>query len=200
VLVLEAGPFLVPTHVQNLPNIGPERAGGHPAGERPGCQGARMGIAAARECQLRRRGVLRGRKVALLGGWCPRLLASDPADWLRRWPRTSTTTIGHSSSRQASRRGGQPRGAHQQRLPVLRAEADHLALEQLGAPRRTRTRARASRPRRQPECPFALAQAPHREASRRTIRPRGTTLDAAHTPLQREQALRVVLAVRPQPS
>ena len=85
VLVLEAGPFLVPTHVQNLPRIGlnvpnpifPSADNGQP-------RELVWGIAWRSNVQFVGQAYCFGGKSLYWGGWCPRLLASD----LPAWPPT----------------------------------------------------------------------------------------------------------------
>jgi choline dehydrogenase-like flavoprotein len=82
VLVLEAGPFLVPTHVQNLPRIGlnvpnpifPSADNGH-------ARELVWGMPWRSNVQFVGQAYCIGGKSLYWGGWCPRLLASDLAAW-----------------------------------------------------------------------------------------------------------------------
>jgi choline dehydrogenase-like flavoprotein len=82
VLVLEAGPFLVPTHVQNIPRIGlnvpnpilPSADNGQP-------RELVWGMPWRSNVQFVGQAYCFGGKSLYWGGWCPRLLASDLAAW-----------------------------------------------------------------------------------------------------------------------
>jgi hypothetical protein len=82
VLVLEAGPFLIPTHVQNLPNIGlnvPDPL--FPAND-PGIpRDLVWGMAWRGNVPFIGQAYCVGGKSLYWGGWCPRLLASDLSAW-----------------------------------------------------------------------------------------------------------------------
>jgi choline dehydrogenase-like flavoprotein len=82
VLVLEAGPFLVSTHVQNLPQIGlnvpdpifPSTDNGQP-------RELVWGIPWRSNVQFVGQPFCFGGKSLYWGGWCPRLQADDLRDW-----------------------------------------------------------------------------------------------------------------------
>jgi len=82
ILVLEAGPFLIPTHVQNLPNIGlnvPDPL--FPASD-PGIpRDLVWGMAWRGNVPFIGQAYCVGGKSLYWGGWCPRLLASDLSAW-----------------------------------------------------------------------------------------------------------------------
>jgi len=90
VLVLEAGPFLIPTHVQNLPNIGlnvPDPL--FPAND-PGIpRDLVWGMAWRGNVPFIGQAFCVGGKSLYWGGWCPRLLSSD----LSAWPPTVATYL-----------------------------------------------------------------------------------------------------------
>ena len=90
VLVLDAGPFLIPTHVQNLPNIGlnvPDPL--FPAND-PGIpRDLVWGMAWRGNVPFIGQAYCVGGKSLYWGGWCPRLLASD----LAAWPPTVATYL-----------------------------------------------------------------------------------------------------------
>jgi GMC oxidoreductase len=93
VLVLEAGPFLVPTHVQNLPRIGldvpnpilPSADNGQP-------RKLVWGMPWRSNVQFVGQAYCFGGKSLYWGGWCPRLLASD----LAAWPLTVAQYLNHN--------------------------------------------------------------------------------------------------------
>jgi choline dehydrogenase-like flavoprotein len=93
VLVLEAGPFLIPTHVQNLPNIGlnvPDPL--FPAND-PGIpRDLVWGMAWRGNVPFIGQAFCVGGKSLYWGGWCPRLLASD----LSAWPPTVATYLNNN--------------------------------------------------------------------------------------------------------
>ncbi len=82
VLVLEAGPFLVPTHVQNLPRLGlnvpsailPSQDSGAP-------RELVWGMPWRSNVPFVGQAYCVGGKSLYWGGWCPRLLADDIAGW-----------------------------------------------------------------------------------------------------------------------
>jgi hypothetical protein len=82
ILVLDAGPFLVPTHVQNLPDIGldvpdpiaPWTDTGMP-------RDLVWGIPWRSNIEWIGQAYCLGGKSLYWGGWCPRLLANDLAQW-----------------------------------------------------------------------------------------------------------------------
>ena len=82
VLVLEAGPFLIPTHVQNLSNIGlnvPDPL--FPAND-PGIpRDLVWGMAWRGNVPFIGQAFCVGGKSLYWGGWCPRLLSSDLSAW-----------------------------------------------------------------------------------------------------------------------
>jgi choline dehydrogenase-like flavoprotein len=82
VLVLEAGPFLVPTHLQNLPDIGlypPDPL--FPANDPGSPRNVVWGMAWRGNAPFVGQAYCVGGKSLYWGGWCPRLLASDLAAW-----------------------------------------------------------------------------------------------------------------------
>ncbi|HLH54789.1 MAG TPA: GMC oxidoreductase [Verrucomicrobiae bacterium] len=82
VLVLDAGPFLVPTHVQNLPNAGlnvPDPL--LPANDPGVARDLVWGMAWRGNVPFIGQAYCIGGKSLYWGGWCPRLLASDLALW-----------------------------------------------------------------------------------------------------------------------
>ena len=74
VLVLDAGPFLVSTHLQNLPGIGLFAPNPIDPASDPGTAQPGLGDALAGRLAVRGPGLLRRREIALLGGLVP-----DPA-------------------------------------------------------------------------------------------------------------------------
>src|SRR5208283_3899549 len=82
VLVLEAGPFLIPTHVQNLPNIGfnvpdplfPSNDPGIP-------RDLVWGMAWRGNVPFIGQAYCVGGKSLYWGGWCPRLQSDDLSAW-----------------------------------------------------------------------------------------------------------------------
>jgi len=84
VLVLDAGAFLIPTHLQNLPpNIGldvPEPIS--PAAPEARCaRGLVWGIPWRSNVEFIGQAYCIGGKSLYWGGWCPRLLPSDLVEW-----------------------------------------------------------------------------------------------------------------------
>lgn len=82
VLVLEAGPFLVPTHLQNMPDIGlypPDPL--YPANDTGVPRELVWGMAWRANVPFIGQAYCVGGKSLYWGGWCPRLLASDLAAW-----------------------------------------------------------------------------------------------------------------------
>jgi GMC oxidoreductase len=85
ILVLDAGPFLIPTHVQNLPDIGlnvPDEI--NPADDPGVARDLVWGIPWRGNVDFIGQAYCVGGKSLYWGGWCPRLLASD----LTAWPPT----------------------------------------------------------------------------------------------------------------
>jgi hypothetical protein len=82
VLVLDAGPFLVGTHVQNLPNAGLNVPGPITPSNDPGVARELVwGIPWRSNVDFIGQAYCIGGKSLYWGGWCPRLLASDLAAW-----------------------------------------------------------------------------------------------------------------------
>ncbi len=82
VLLLDAGPFLVPTHVQNLPNIGLTVPGAIAPASDPGTARELVwGLPWRGNVPFVGQAYCVGGKSLYWGGWCPRLLASDLAAW-----------------------------------------------------------------------------------------------------------------------
>ncbi len=82
VLVLDAGPFLVPTHVQNLPDLGlyaPDPL--FPASDPGVARNLVWGMPWRANVPFIGQAYCIGGKSLYWGGWCPRLLASDLAAW-----------------------------------------------------------------------------------------------------------------------
>jgi choline dehydrogenase-like flavoprotein len=82
VLVLEAGPFFLPTHVQNLPNLplyppNPD----YPANDTGRAKNLVWGTAWRGNVPFVGQAYCVGGKSLFWGGWCPRLLATDLAQW-----------------------------------------------------------------------------------------------------------------------
>ncbi|WP_291992896.1 family 16 glycoside hydrolase [Candidatus Accumulibacter sp. ACC003] len=85
VLVLEAGPFLIPEHAQNLPNLGLNVPGGTEyvgAGANPQVRDEVWGIGWRSNQKFVGQAYCVGGKGVFWGGWCPRLQAKD----LQQWP------------------------------------------------------------------------------------------------------------------
>lgn len=82
VLVLDAGAFLIPTHVQNLPDIGLNAPGPIAPANDPGVPRELVwGIPWRSNVDFIGQAYCIGGKSLYWGGWCPRLLASDLAAW-----------------------------------------------------------------------------------------------------------------------
>lgn len=82
VLVLDAGPFLLPTHLQNLPDIGLNVPGPlYPASDPGVARDVVWGMAWRGNVPFIGQAYCVGGKSLYWGGWCPRLLASDLAAW-----------------------------------------------------------------------------------------------------------------------
>jgi hypothetical protein len=82
VLVLDAGPFLVPTHVQNIPNVGLNVPGPLlPANDSGIPRELVWGMAWRGNVPFIGQAYCIGGKSLYWGGWCPRLLASDLSAW-----------------------------------------------------------------------------------------------------------------------
>jgi choline dehydrogenase-like flavoprotein len=82
VLVLDAGSFLVGTHVQNLPNAGLNVPGPITPANDPGVARELVwGIPWRGNVDFIGQAYCIGGKSLYWGGWCPRLLASDLAAW-----------------------------------------------------------------------------------------------------------------------
>lgn len=82
ILVLEAGSFLVGTHVQNLPNAGLNVPGPITPATDPGVARELVwGIPWRGNVDFVGQAYSIGGKSLYWGGWCPRLLASDLAAW-----------------------------------------------------------------------------------------------------------------------
>lgn len=82
VLVLDAGPFLVPTHVQNLPRAGinvPNPL--YPANDPGVARELVWGIPWRSNVDCIGQAYCVGGKSLYWGGWCPRLLSDDLAQW-----------------------------------------------------------------------------------------------------------------------
>jgi hypothetical protein len=82
VLVLDAGAFLVGTHVQNLPNMGLNVPGPiNPANDPGVARELVWGIPWRSNVDFIGQAYCMGGKSLYWGGWCPRLLASDLTEW-----------------------------------------------------------------------------------------------------------------------
>lgn len=82
VLVLEAGPFVIPTHVQNLPRVGLNVPNPILPSADPGqARELVWGMPWRSNVQFVGQAYCFGGKSLYWGGWCPRLLASDLAAW-----------------------------------------------------------------------------------------------------------------------
>jgi GMC oxidoreductase len=82
VLVLDAGPFLLPTHVQNLPNLAlypPDPI--TPGSDNGVARNLVWGTAWRGNVPFVGQAYCVGGKSLFWGGWCPRLLATDLASW-----------------------------------------------------------------------------------------------------------------------
>ena len=95
VLVLEAGPFVIPTHLQNLPNIGMNVPNPLFPADDPGVPRELVwGIAWRGNVPFIGQAYCLGGKSLYWGGWCPRLLPSD----LSAWPPTVATYLSNNYS------------------------------------------------------------------------------------------------------
>jgi choline dehydrogenase-like flavoprotein len=82
VLVLDAGGFLAPTHVQNLPNAGLNVPDPITPANDPGVPRELVwGIPWRSNVDFIGQAYCFGGKSLYWGGWCPRLLATDLAAW-----------------------------------------------------------------------------------------------------------------------
>lgn len=82
VLVLDAGPFVVATHVQNLPRLGLNVPGPlFPANDPGTARELIWGIPWRSNTDCVGQAYCVGGKSLYWGGWCPRLLADDLATW-----------------------------------------------------------------------------------------------------------------------
>jgi choline dehydrogenase-like flavoprotein len=82
VLVLDAGPFLIPTHVQNLPNVGLDVPDPLLPSDDPGiARDLVWGMPWRSNVPFIGQAYCIGGKSLYWGGWCPRLLADDLASW-----------------------------------------------------------------------------------------------------------------------
>jgi choline dehydrogenase-like flavoprotein len=82
VLVLEAGPFLVPTHVQNLPHVGLDVPSARlPANDDGQPRNLVWGMPWRSNVEFVGQAYCVGGKSLYWGGWCPRLEADDLASW-----------------------------------------------------------------------------------------------------------------------
>ena len=93
VLVLEAGPFVVATHVQNLPRVGLNVPGALFPSNDPGVARELVwGIPWRSNVDCVGQAYCVGGKSLYWGGWCPRLLAND----LATWPPTVAQYLNHN--------------------------------------------------------------------------------------------------------
>jgi hypothetical protein len=82
VLVLEAGPFLLPSHLQNLPQVGLNVPGPLFPGHDPGrARELVWGMPWRSNVDFIGQAYCLGGKSLYWGGWCPRLLPTDLASW-----------------------------------------------------------------------------------------------------------------------
>ena len=86
VLVLEAGPFVVTQHTQNIPNLGLFDPGifnpsDTSSGRDPGTRNQVWGLGWRSNKPFVGQAYCVGGKGVFWGGWCPRLQASDLAEW-----------------------------------------------------------------------------------------------------------------------
>lgn len=82
VLVLEAGPFLVATHLQNLPGLGLFEPGAiNPSEDQGLARNLVWGIPWRGNSQFVGQAYCVGGKSLYWGGWCPTLLPDDVAKW-----------------------------------------------------------------------------------------------------------------------
>lgn len=97
VLVLEAGPLVVPEHGQNIPNLGLNDPGLTNAlnigsGANPGIRNEVWGIGWRSNQPFVGQAYCVGGKGVYWGGWCPRLQTSDLAQWPEEVREYLTTT------------------------------------------------------------------------------------------------------------
>ena len=103
VLVLDAGPFLVGTHVQNLPNAGLNVPGPITPSNDPGVPRELVwGIPWRGNVDFIGQAYCIGGKSLYWGGWCPRLLRAILLRGHPRWRSTSTRTTRCWNSKPAS--------------------------------------------------------------------------------------------------
>jgi choline dehydrogenase-like flavoprotein len=82
VLVLDAGPFLIPCHYQNLPNIGLNIPNAMSPANDPGfARDFVWGIPWRSNVEFVGQAFCIGGRSLYWGGWCPRLLPDDLAEW-----------------------------------------------------------------------------------------------------------------------
>jgi choline dehydrogenase-like flavoprotein len=82
VLVLDAGPFLLPTHLQNLPRVGLNVPGSlFPANDPGIARELVWGLAWRGNVDFVGQAYCIGGKSIYWGGWCPRLQSDDSATW-----------------------------------------------------------------------------------------------------------------------
>jgi choline dehydrogenase-like flavoprotein len=82
VLVLDAGPFLIPCHYQNLPHIGLNIPSAISPANDPGvARDLVWGMPWRSNVEFVGQAYCIGGKSLYWGGWCPRLLPSDLAEW-----------------------------------------------------------------------------------------------------------------------
>ena len=82
VLVLDAGPFVLPTHLQNLPRIGLNVPGPlWPGNDSGNARELVWGMPWRSNVEFVGQAYCIGGKSLYWGGWCPRLLANDLAAW-----------------------------------------------------------------------------------------------------------------------
>ncbi len=87
VLVLEAGPFLSPTHLQNLPSFGLFEPGAiDPASDTGAARNLVWGIPWRGNSQFVGQAFCVGGKSLYWGGWCPTLLPADLDAWSKFSP------------------------------------------------------------------------------------------------------------------
>jgi choline dehydrogenase-like flavoprotein len=86
VLVLDAGPFVVPEHTQNIPDLGFFDPGGEGPinvgpGSKPGVRNEVWGVGWRSNQPFVGQAYCVGGKGIFWGGWCPRLQTEDLAQW-----------------------------------------------------------------------------------------------------------------------
>jgi len=102
VLVLDAGPFLVATHVQNLPRAGIDVPGPLFPESDPGVARALVwGMPWRSNVGFIGQAYCVGGKSLYWGGWCPRLLADD----LAQWPPTVAAYLSNNYARLEAQTG-----------------------------------------------------------------------------------------------